>query len=161
MDDMQLVPSQLGSLLQEGQRKGSSTAADAQSMECASAVAAVSALVTGLGAFLASQLPRMLRVLLDGRVLSASANGIAASAAAARETLTKAVPPRLLLPPLYAYLPSALQVLCCLRHAYWCLHFTHILQVLPSARGQELIPHVQQRQRPLCNVLSSICFWRA
>ncbi len=82
-------------------------------MECATAVAAVSALATGLGAFLAPQLPRMLRVLLDVRVLSDSADGIAASAAAARETLTKAVPPRLLLPPLYAHLPSALQVCCC------------------------------------------------
>lgn len=102
-------------LLQSGKRKGSISAADSQSMECASALAAVSAMATGLGAFLAPQLPRMLGVLLDGRVLAASANGIAASAASARETLTKAVPPRLLLPPLHAHLPTALQVFY--RHA--------------------------------------------
>ena len=81
-------------------------------------MAAVSALARGLGAFLAPQLPRILRVLLDCRVLAESANGIAASAAAARETLTEAVPPRLLLPPLYAHLGSALQVSHC--HAPSC-----------------------------------------
>ena len=128
-------------LLQDGHRKGSSTAADAQSMECASAVAALSAVTSGLGAFLAPQLPRMLRVLLDGRGLADSANGIAASAAAARETLTKAVPPRLLLPPLYAHLPSALQV-------YYCPVVPSQLRaaciLCPGAahsQGQKLIPH--------------------
>ncbi len=100
-------------------------------MECASALAAVSALATGLGAFLAPQLPRMLRVLLDERVLAESANGIAASAAAARETLTTAVPPRLLLPPLYAHLPSALQVRLC-RLPSRCVSHSHVTQ-LPVA----------------------------
>ena len=73
-------------------------------------MAAVSALATGLGAFLAPQLPRALGVLLDARALAPGPHGMAASAARARETLTATVPPRLLLPPLYAHLPAALQV---------------------------------------------------
>ena len=97
-------------VVQDGQRKASSAAAEAQSMECASAVAAVAALATGLGAFLAPQLPRVLGVLLDARALACAAHGIAASAAGARGALTAAVPPRLLLPPLYAHLPHALRV---------------------------------------------------
>ena len=125
-------------LPQDGQRRGSAAAADAQSMECASAIAAVSALATGLGAFLAPQLPRMLRVLLDQRVLTESANGIAASAAAARETLTTAVPPRLLLPPLYAHLPSALQVCCC--HAPFC-YDSHGLSLSCPLLNAEPPPH--------------------
>lgn len=110
-----------------------------QSMECASAVAAVNALAKGLGAFLAPQLPRMLRVLLDGRVLAESANGIAASAAAARETLTKAVPPRLLLPPLYAHLGSALQVSRC--HGLSCCTLCIGVTQVPIPECQTLIPH--------------------
>ena len=82
-------------------------------MECTSAMAAVSALATGLGAFLAPQLPRMLGVLLDARALNAGPHSMAASAARARETLTSTIPPRLLLPPLYAHLPAALQVPGC------------------------------------------------
>ncbi len=129
-------------LLQDGQHKGSSAAADAQSMECASALAAVSALATGLGAFLAPQLPRMLLVLLDGRVLAESASGIAASAAAARETLTKTVPPRLLLPSLYAHLSSALQVCYC--HAPSCCMLGSHVMLLPIAEcGSGPISHLR------------------
>ena len=76
-------------------------------------MAAVSALTTGLGAFLAPQLPRVLGVLLDARALAPGPHGWAGSAARARETLTATIPLRLLLPPLYAHLPAALQVHSC------------------------------------------------
>ena len=76
-------------------------------------MAAVTALAMGLGAFLAPQLPRVLGVLLDARALTAGPHGMAASAAQARETLTATIPPRLLLPPLFAHLPAALQVPGC------------------------------------------------
>lgn len=100
-------------LLQGDKQKGTIAAAEAQGIQCASAVAAVSATAAALGAFLAPQLPRALGVLLDGRALAASAHGISALAAAARATLAAAVPPRLLLPPLYAHLATALQVHPC------------------------------------------------
>ena len=84
-------------------------------------MAAVSALATGLGAFLAPQLPRVLGVLLKARALAAGPHGMAVSAARARETLIATVPPRLLLPPLYAHLPSALQVCgCCAPDPVFC-----------------------------------------
>ena len=105
---------QPGPLLQQGSKQHAASAAeDALGMECTSAMAAVSALATGLGAFLAPQLPRLLGVLLDARALTAGPHGMVASAARARETLTSTIPPRLLLPPLYAHLPTALQVPGC------------------------------------------------
>ena len=105
---------QHGPLLQQGSKQNAASAAeDALGMECTSAMAAVSALATGLGAFLAPQLPRVLGVLLDAQALTAGPHGMAASAARARETLTSTIPPRLLLLPLYAHLPAALQVHAC------------------------------------------------
>lgn len=145
-------------VVQDGQRKASSAAAEAQSMECASAVAAVSALATGLGAFLAPQLPRVMGVLLDARALACAAHGIAASAAAARGALTAAVPPRLLLPPLYAHLPHALRVrfdvLCpVLPQSISCMKCTAMagydaLRATSFSVAAPVLPLMRHTQRP-------------
>lgn len=66
--------------------------------------------VRGAGAFLAPYLARMLALLLHPALLVRRAGGeLAGEAAGVRDALVAAVPPRLLLPPLFAQLDAALE----------------------------------------------------
>jgi U3 small nucleolar RNA-associated protein 10 len=83
------------------------SASEATALELAAALAAVSALVGGVGAFLAPHLPHLLPVLLHPSVLAAGAARGGDAAAAIRGALGGAVPARLLLPPLMEHLDAA------------------------------------------------------
>lgn len=64
----------------------------------------------GAGAFLAPYLAHMLALLLRPALLRSAGGGLAGEAAGVRDALVRAVPPRLLLPPLFAQLDAALAV---------------------------------------------------
>ena len=64
----------------------------------------------GAGAFLAPYLARLLALLLRPALLRPAGGELARGAAGVRDALVGAVPPRLLLPPLFAQLDAALEV---------------------------------------------------
>jgi U3 small nucleolar RNA-associated protein 10 len=89
------------------QREARGDAEDA-ALELAAALAALAALVERLGGFLSPHLPALLAILLNPRVLACTTAGCDRFAAAVRERLPAAVPPRLLLPALYQRLQPCL-----------------------------------------------------
>lgn len=97
-------------VVKDEERRRSGASAEALHVETASALAALDALAAGLGAFLAPYLPRVLALVLQRSLLTCSAPQVAGTAAHAWRVLTDAVPPRLLLPPLFAHLDAALEV---------------------------------------------------
>jgi hypothetical protein len=106
-------------LEQDEERRTSGGAAEALHVEAASALTALDALAAGMGAFLVPHLPRVLSLLLQRPLLACPAPDVAAMAAHTWQALADAVPPRLLLPPLFAHLDAALQV-CLLQHHISC-----------------------------------------
>ena len=82
----------------------------AAALELAASLAACSALVESVGAFLAPYLPGLLGVLLAPAVLCCHAAGCAEAAAAVRARVAEGVPPRLLLGPLLGQLDAAVEV---------------------------------------------------
>ena len=98
---------------QDEERRRSGAAAEALHVEAASALAALDALAAGMGAFLAPYLPRVLALVLQRSILACRAPQVAATASHAWRVLAGAIPPRLLLPPLFAQLNPALQVPKC------------------------------------------------
>jgi hypothetical protein len=84
--------------------------AEAQLVECGGALAAIGALVGGVGAFLSPYLDKLLALLLDPRVTGAPAANIGPAARRITEALPSVVPARLLLPALENMLPAALKV---------------------------------------------------
>lgn len=107
---------------QNEERRRSGASAEALHVETASALAALDALAAGMGAFLAPYLPRVLDLVLQRSLLACRAPSVAATAAHAWRVLADAVPPRLLLPPLFGHLNTALQV-------RW--HFFLVLRQIP------------------------------
>lgn len=98
---------------QDEERRRSGATAEALHVEAASALAALDALAAGMGAFLAPYLPRVLALVLQRSILACCAPQVAATASHAWRVLASAIPPRLLLPPLFAQLNPALQVRKC------------------------------------------------
>lgn len=68
------------------------------------------ALASGMGAFLVPHLPRVFSLLMQSSLLACSASEVSSTAAHAWQALADSVPPRLLLPPLFAHLEAAVQV---------------------------------------------------
>ena len=85
------------------------SAEEAAAVELAASLAALSSLIRGLGAFLSPYLREALQLVLDPAVLSCSTAGCSAAAAAVRAELPAVVPARLLLEPLFAQLPRAIE----------------------------------------------------
>lgn len=79
-------------------------------LELASALAALEALVGGLGAFMSPYLARLVQLLVHPAVLGCSTAGAADTAARLRVLLPSAVPARLLLEPLSAQWEHALEL---------------------------------------------------
>lgn len=85
-------------------------ASEAAALEAASALAAVGALVDGLKAFLSPYLAALLQLLFSPHLLACPQAGCSGAAARIRIQLAAAIPPRLLLAPLFGYLDGAIQV---------------------------------------------------
>lgn len=112
--------------LQDEERRKSGASAEALHVETVSALAALDALAAGLGAFLAPYLPRVLALVLQRSLLACPAPAVAATAAHAWRVLADAVPPRLLLPPLFSHLNPALQVYRNPKSYYTSTHLPHL-----------------------------------
>lgn len=114
---------------QDEERRRSGAAAEALHVEAASALAALDALAAGMGAFLAPYLPRILALVLQRSILACRAPQVAATASHAWRVLAGAIPPRLLLPPLFAQLNPALQVRRCFPR-----HYPTFCRILPLSQ---------------------------
>lgn len=80
---------------------------EASALELAASLSALAALVSSLGAFLASHLPQVLAVVLNPAVLSCNAAHCSELAASIRSQLAREIPARLLLGPLASELDAA------------------------------------------------------
>jgi U3 small nucleolar RNA-associated protein 10 len=87
---------------EEGQatERDTSRAAEECALQLAGAVAALEALVTGLGAFMSPYIKRILQLLLSRQVLSCSVANANAAAGRLRGSLPAKIPARLLIEPL-------------------------------------------------------------
>ncbi|KAK9810295.1 hypothetical protein WJX72_008160 [[Myrmecia] bisecta] len=94
---------------EEAAPSGRTSVAEGAALEAATALAAVAALVDGVGAFLSPYLTALLQLLLAPRLLACSAANCSAGAAAVRRKLPDVIPARLLLGPLFNQLDHALK----------------------------------------------------
>ncbi len=92
----------------EGDEPGAA-AEEADAVELAASLAALCAMVRGLGAFVSPYLGDVISLAINPAVLSCSSAGCAAAAAALRSELPAVVPARLLLEPLFRQLPAAVE----------------------------------------------------